>query len=107
LVSTFTYLGIQKVKAQNALENLKKKLTLGVKLDGGGNNFIIKDNATLKSNIGAGGAIGSFIRFNISDHFAIQEDIMFVYNTYDREKNGVSDKFQYFGSEVPIYLMGQ
>lgn len=107
LVSVFTYLGIQQVKAQSALESFKKKLTLGVKLDGGGNNFMIKDNAALKSNTGAGGAIGTFIRFNISDHFAIQEDIMFVYNTYDLEKNGVADKLQYFGSEVPIYLMGQ
>ncbi|MFT3822569.1 MAG: porin family protein [Chitinophagaceae bacterium] len=99
--------GIQRVKGQSALENFKKKLSFGLKIEGNGSNFIIKDNSSLKSNAGAGAALGNFIRFNISEHFAIQEDIMFVYYTSDLSQNGIKDQFRYFGSEVPIYLMGQ
>ena len=93
--------------AQSTLQRLKEKLTLGIKLEGNGSSFLINDNSSIKSEFGAGGALGNFIRFNITDHFAIQEDIMFVYYSSNLERNGVKDKFEYIGSEVPIYFMGQ
>lgn len=101
------FAGTRQLKAQSTLEKLKEKITLGVKVEGNGSNFLIKDNAALKSDVGAGGALGTFIRFNIAEHFAIQEDIMFVYNSSDIERTGIKNKFEYFGTQVPIYFMGQ
>lgn len=99
--------GVQQSKAQSVIQKLKEKLVLGIKAEGSGSGFLIKDNPMLKSDMGMGAALGNFIRFNISKHIAVQEDIMFVYHTSGIERNGVKDKFQYFGTEVPVYLMGQ
>ncbi|NMH27402.1 porin family protein [Flavobacterium silvaticum] len=97
--------GIQQSNGQSTIQKIKEKLDLGVKVEGSASDFTIRKNPALKSDFGAGGALGTIIRFNVSDHFAIQEDIMFVYHTSDLENNGVKDTFQYFGTEVPIYLM--
>ncbi|WP_313580391.1 porin family protein [Chishuiella sp.] len=107
LLSFTLLLSVQKINAQTFLNSIKERISLGVKAEGNGTNFIIKNNPNLKSKIDFGGAIGTIIRFKLTENLAIQEDIMFVYNSSTIERNGVDDKFQYFGTEVPIYLMGQ
>lgn len=57
--------------------------------------------------MGPGVRFGASMRFDISNHFAIQEDILFAYYTTDIERNNIKDKFEYMGMDVPIYFMGQ
>lgn len=83
------------------------KLKMGVKAEGNYSGFIFSDLDNAKSTMGAGANVGTFIRLNLSSHFAIQEDIMFTYATSEIEQGGVKDTYQYIGSEIPIYLMGQ
>lgn len=107
LVLVMIHFGTQQVKAQSGLSKLIDMLTIGVKVEGNGASFLIKDNPSLTSSFRAGGAAGGMIRLNISNHFVIQEDILFVYHTGNMNFNGKTDQFEYVGTEVPIYLMGQ
>jgi len=95
------------INAQNLVTKLKEKLTLGIKTEANYSNFILKDMPNTQSDMAVGANVGTFIKFNISQNFAIQEDIMFTYASSDFTQNGAKDTYQYFGAEVPIYLMGQ
>lgn len=100
-------IGSSYANAQGLVAKLKEKLTLGVKAEGNYSNFILSDMDGAESKLGIGGSIGTFIKFDITKNFAIQEDIMFSYSSSKLKIDGDEDTYQYFGTEVPIYLMGQ
>jgi len=108
-VLTFTIImvGIVSVNAQGLMSLIKSKVSIGVKGEGNYSGFILSDMDNTKSTMGVGGSGGVFIKFNISKNFAIQEDILFSYQTSKLEQDGVEDTYEYIGAEVPIYLMGQ
>lgn len=93
--------------AQGLIAKLKEKISIGVKAEGNYSNFILSDMNNTKSTMGIGGSVGTSIKFDISRNFAIQEDIMFTYASSGLKQDGIEDTYNYFGTEVPIYLMGQ
>lgn len=100
-------LGLAQANAQGLISAIKERVTIGIKAEANYSNFILSDMPDCKSEMGIGANIGTSIRFNISKHFAIQEDILFTYSTSEFTQNEVKDTYQYFGTEVPIYLTGQ
>jgi len=108
-IITIIVLGISitKVNAQSVKTFLQERLSYGLKLEGNGTNFLLSDMPTVKSEIGFGGTFGGFLKINLSEHFAIQEDILYSYFSSELKQNGVTDTYEYFGMEVPIYFMGQ
>jgi len=99
--------GIVSVNAQGLMSLIKSKVSIGLKGEGNYSGFILSDMADTKSTMGVGGSAGAFIKFNITKNFAIQEDILFTYASSELTQDGIKDTYQYFGAEVPIYLMGQ
>lgn len=101
--------GFTQVNAQSSgfMGGLMDKLSFGVKAEANTSNFILSDMGDTKSNIGIGGSVGGFIKFDISKNFAIHEDILFSYYSSEIEQNGIKDTYEAFGIEVPIYAMGQ
>lgn len=107
MVAGSCILSFPQLKAQNLFSSLMERIDLGIKAEANYSNFILKDMPGAKSDFGLGGTFGQIIRFNISNYFAIQEDILFTYATSDFTQDGTKDTYQYIGAEVPIYLMGQ
>lgn len=103
LIFTIVMVAIASANAQGFLSKLK----LGIKAEGNYSGFILSDMDNVKSTMGVGGSVGTFIKLNLTKHFAIQEDIMFTYASSELKQDGIKDTYQYFGAEVPIYLMGQ
>lgn len=60
-----------------------------------------------KSKFGVGASAGGFVKFDISNNFAIQEDIMFSYISSELTQNGIKDTYEALALDVPIYAMGQ
>jgi len=109
IVLTFAIImvAIISVNAQSLVSVIKERVSLGIKAEGNYSGFILSDMDNVKSTMGVGGNLGVSIIFNISKNFAIQEDILFSYASSELTRTRVKDTYQYFGTEVPIYLMGQ
>ena len=108
-IITIVVLGfnIAQVSAQGIKDFINERLSFGLKLEGNGTTFLLSDMPETKSEVSFGGAFGGFLKIDLSEHFAIQEDILCSYFSSYFEQNGIKDTYEYFGMEVPIYLMGQ
>lgn len=53
-----------------------------------------------KSKINIGGTFGGFVKLDLSDHFAVQGDVLFHYKTSSLKLGGVKGDFQYWGLEI-------
>lgn len=104
VIASVLIVGLTQLNAQSSFFN---RLSFGVKTEGNASNFILSDMDNLKTNIGAGGSIGGFIKLDLSKKFAIQEDILFSYLTSEWEQNGKKDTYESLAIDVPIYAMGQ
>ena len=100
-------LGVANINAQGLKNFLNERFSGGFKLEGSGTNFILSDMSNTKSELGFGGTFGGFIKIDLSENFAIQEDILFSYSSSKLKQNSIEDTFEYLGIEVPIYFMGQ
>ena len=98
---------ITKINAQSVKTFIQERLSFGLKLEGNGTNFLLSDMPTTKSEMGFGGTFGGFLKIKLSEHFAIQEDILYSYFSSDFKQNSVVDTYEYLGMEVPVYFMGQ
>ena len=88
-------------------QSILSKIKMGVKAEANYSGFNFSDMPDTKSTMQPGANVGTYIRFDFTENFAIQEDIMFTYASSSITTDGVKDRYQYFGAEVPIYLMGQ
>ena len=100
-------LGVVNMNAQGLKSFLDEKFSGGLKLESNGTNFLLSDMPDAKSELGFGGTFGGFIKIDLSENFAIQEDILFSYSSSKLKQNRIEDTYEYFGIEVPIYFMGQ
>lgn len=107
LIFVMMIMTIISVNAQGLVSAIKEKVALGFKAEGNYSGFILSDMDNVKSTMGIGGNAGLSIKFNISNNFAIQEDILLTYASSEFTTDGIKDTYQYLGAEVPIYLMGQ
>ena len=100
-------LGVANMSSQGLKRFLDERFSGGFKLECNGTNFLLSDMSNTKSELGFGGGFGGFIKIDLSENFAIQEDILFSYSSSKLKQNSIEDTYEYFGIEVPIYFMGQ
>lgn len=105
-VFTFCFIAISSFSLAQA-ENILSKLKMGVKAEANFSGLIVSDMPNTKTTMQPGANLGTFIRVDITENFAIQEDIMFTYTSSQIKQDGSKDRYEYFGSEIPFYLMGQ
>ncbi|MCL2511849.1 MAG: PorT family protein [Bacteroidales bacterium] len=101
-VAVMLGLGLSNVQAQG--------VSFGVKADANMSNFILTDFADgVKSKIGFGASIGGFTKIGFSENFGLQPELLLHFKTSKMEyvKDGPESDFQYFGMEIPVYLVGQ
>lgn len=84
-----------------------QRVSYGIKADASMSNFILEDMKDIKSNMGFGVSLGSFVKINIEDGFAIQPEFMIHYRSSELKEAGEKRDFEYWGIEAPFYAMGQ
>lgn len=82
-------------------------LSFGVKADANMSNFIVSDYPGVESNMGFGASLGGFMKADITEHFAIQPELLFHFKSSETEIGRIKYDYQYWGAEIPIYAMGQ
>ena len=70
-------------------------------------NFITSDMPGVKNEMGFGATLGGFAKFDITDHFALQPEILVHYQNSRTKDNGKKRDFEYWGMEIPVYALGQ
>lgn len=89
-------------------DNPNKKLAVsgGVKLEANYSNFLHSGITKGKSSLQPGVTGGGFINLGIMRNFSIQGELLFHYKESDFEwSNTEHGQFQYWGMEVPVYVM--
>ncbi len=92
-------LGFTTVNAQD--------ISAGIKADANISNFILKDMGDVSSNMKFGASLGGFMKVDITEHFAVQPELLFHYKMSEIELLGDKTDFEYWGVEVPVYAVGQ
>ncbi len=103
-VVAFVGLGFTQMSAQ--------QVSGGIKVDANMSNFILSDDIVGSSNFGFGATLGGFGVVGISQHFALQPELLFHFKSSEMESEseydfGKTDDYQYFGMEIPLYAVGQ
>ena len=98
--------GITQVNAQGLVKRMMTNLYGGPKIEANVSNFFFSDMPGLESKIKAGGSAGGFLGLRISEHFAVQEDILVQYKVAGLERNGIKGDFEYLGAELTFYATG-
>ena len=82
--------------------------SFGVKAGAGISDFVIRDMENCQSNSKFGASAGIFLKLE-SRNFALQYELALRYRTCEVENNAEQTQtdYQYWGLELPIYLMGQ
>jgi len=101
LVGLFVVLGLgtTQVNAQS--------ITYGVKAEANMSNFNLSDMKGVDSKMGFGATVGGFAKFDISERFAIQPELLVHFQNSEWKDNGVKRDFEYWGLEIPVYAMFQ
>ena len=81
--------------------------TFGIKADANMSNFILSDMGGVKSNMGIGASLGGFAKYDISERFAIQPELLVHYQTSETKQGGAKLDYEYWGLEIPVYAMFQ
>ncbi|MDR2147744.1 MAG: PorT family protein [Tannerella sp.] len=81
----------------------------GIKVDANMSNFILTDMDGMKSKLGFGVTVGGYTKFEFTENFALQPEILlhFKNSKMEVEASGDETDFQYFGMEIPVYAVGQ
>ncbi len=107
IVAIFTGFGFTHGMAQNEMKKLTKKLSCGINAEGNVSNFIMSGMPDAKSKMRIGTSFGAFVKFDITEHFAIQEDVFCLYKTSTLKQESNKSRYEFGGIEIPIYAMGQ
>ena len=100
-------LGLMLILGVGATQVNAQSISPGVKAEANLSNFILSDMPTSESTLGIGATIGGFVKFDISNHFAIQPELLFHFQSSTMEQALIERDYQYFGLEIPVYAMGQ
>lgn len=94
-------LGLTQINAQS--------VSGGIKADANISNFVLNDMDAFLSNLGFGVSLGGFARIGFGEHFALQPELLFHFKTSETENETTNGKidYQYFGVEIPVYVLGQ
>jgi len=94
-------LGLSTAKAQGVLG--------GIKLDATLSNFVLSDLDGVESKFGAGVSVGGYTKMEITEHFALQPEILLHYKNSKMEVKSPKSEtdYQFFDVELPVYAVGQ
>lgn len=92
-----------------------QSVTWGVKAEGNLSNYILSDMDGAKSKMGFGATVGGLMKWDISEHFALQPELLFHFKASKMEnvdatlQAGGNNKYsmEYWGVEIPVYAVGQ
>lgn len=88
-----------------------QSVTGGIKANANLSNFIRCDLDNLDNPMRAGASVGGFMKWDITEHFALQPELMFHFKASKFEdKTGtatVKSSYEYWGMEIPVYAVGQ
>lgn len=99
------------LQAQTLRDNNQEKQEQKIKLTGGAiletnlSNFIYSGINEGNSNMKFGVSGGGFVNLGLSKRFSIQGEMLFHYKTSDFKWSNQTGEFQYWGVEIPIYMM--
>jgi len=81
----------------------------GLKLNSNLSNFSMSYLDNYQSNMKLGGSFGGFLKIDFFEYFAMQFELMISHKNSELEnKNtGVKQDYRYWGTELPMYLIGQ
>ena len=84
------------------------KASFGIKANVGASNFVIRDMPDCRSNMGFSMLAGGFLKLE-SRGFALQYELLVRYRSSEMEDTIMQNRttYQYWGLELPIYIMGQ
>ena len=84
------------------------KASLGIKVNVGPSNFVIRDMPDYRSQMGFSMLAGGFLKLETRS-FALQYELLIHYRSSQMQDTIVQTKtnYQYWGLELPIYIMGQ
>ncbi len=98
-VSMMLGIGLAQVSAQN--------VSFGVKAEANTSNFILSDLDPVESKLGFGASLGGFAKFDLTENFAVQPELLFHFKNSTTESGNDEDNFHYWGAEIPVYALGQ
>lgn len=87
-------------------ENVSLKVTGGPLVEGSFSGFYISgmgEESQCKMKVGFNA--GGFVDFKISRYFSVQGELSFQFNQSEVSWNSEKGDYQYWGAEIPIYLM--
>ncbi|MCC8145496.1 MAG: porin family protein [Bacteroidales bacterium] len=93
-------LGLSQVNAQTTI-------TGGIKAQLNMSNFIMSDISHGKSTMGFGPSLGGFMTVQFHENFALQPELLFHFKSSENKIDGFKTDYEYWGAEIPIYLVGQ
>ncbi len=104
-----TVFGIMMILGLGATTLNAQNISGGIKAEANLSNFILTDMDNMKSKMGIGASLGGFAKFDLTENFAIQPELLFHFQTSKMENKitGNDRDYQYFGMEIPVYAMGQ
>ncbi|MBB4037881.1 hypothetical protein GGR21_003802 [Dysgonomonas hofstadii] len=95
----------------NAQESNKKhldvKATWGIKAEANISNFFISGTSVIDSKMKLGFTGGAFLNLEFSEHFALQGELIYHYKSSDFDREDLKGKYEYWGTEIPIYAVYQ
>lgn len=101
-------LGLIVILAISAVNVNAQNITGGIKANANLSNFILTDMGNAESTMNMGASVGGFLKVDLGRNLAIQPELMFHFKSSRMEQTGVAeDDYQYFGVDIPVYLMGQ
>ena len=98
--------GATQVSAQGLMKKMMSNLYGGPKVEANMSTFFLSDMPGMETKMNIGGSVGGFLGMRLSEHFAIQEDILVHYKTSEFEQEGTKGDFEYLGAELTFYAMG-
>ena len=100
-------LGLMLILGVSATQVNGQSISMGVKAEANLSNFILSDIPAAENSLGIGATIGGFVKFDISDNFAIQPELLFHFQNSKMEQASIERNYEYWGMEIPVYAMGQ
>ncbi len=84
-------------------------MDFGVKAEANISNCILSDMDGMKSRLCFGASFIGFAKINIGEHFAVQPELLFNFKNSEMKEKATKTKvdYQYFGTEIPVYAIGQ
>lgn len=88
-----------------------QSVTGGIKANANLSNFIRTDLDGLDNPMRVGASVGGFLKWDITEHFALQPELMlhFKASKFEQTVGTVVSKssYEYYGIEIPVYAVGQ